>query len=35
MVDLVGYCASPPTLLFEFMEQGSLSEHIHDKVCKL
>ena len=32
VVGLVGCCRTPPILLFEFMEQGSLLEHLHDKV---
>lgn len=31
VVGLVGCCRTPPILLFEFMEQGSLLEHLHDK----
>ena len=31
-MDLVGFCANPPILIYEFMEQGNLSVRLFDKV---
>ncbi len=35
LVDLLGYCKDPPALIFEYMEQGSLFDHLHKKVTLL
>ena len=29
LVDLMGYCVSPPALVYEFMEGGSLFDRLH------
>ena len=29
LVELMGVCKSPPALVLEFMEEGSLYDHIH------
>ena len=32
LVELMGVCRSPPALVLEFMEEGSLFDHLHKKV---
>ena len=32
VVDLMGYVTSPPTIVYEFMDEGSLYDHLHGQV---
>lgn len=32
LVDLMGYCLYPPTLIYEYMEQGNLHDKLFNKV---
>ena len=33
LVDLVGYCSSPPILVYEYLEGGSLYDRMFKSVC--
>lgn len=32
LIELMGYCTSPPGLVFQFMQNGSLYDNLHVKV---
>lgn len=32
LVDLMGFCRKPQAIVYEYMEQGSLFQHLHIKV---
>ena len=33
LIDLMGYCPSPPMLVYEYAEKGNLHEWLFTKVC--